>query len=275
MNFFSNRGYYSFFLLASPSFLDFVVVFKVFNLIFFGVDEWRFVVWFGTGIVHSEFRPCRVLGVSQIKIPVICTTMSATPVFDALSDDTLSALSENSRACIERFCKYEAASEPERSELLLNPNQYVNHCGFFGPMPPNHVPQSPPCCVTHRHVLAAVLVLLYERPGGRGGLRVLLTTRSKELRSHPGQTALPGGKVDKSDAGVVETAVSFYSSKLPPHLHTYFIIAPCERRKIDRSEFFFFGLICTVQGSKRGSRFSVTLSARPYALHTRAIRLTE
>lgn len=52
--------------------------------------------------------------------------------------------------------------------------------------------------------------MLYERPGGRGGLRVLLTTRSKELRSHPGQTALPGGKVDKTDAGVVETAVSVF-----------------------------------------------------------------
>ena len=60
-------------------------------------------------------------------------------------------------------------------------------------------------------MLAAVLVVLYERPGSRGGLRVLLTTRSKELRSHPGQTALPGGKVDKTDAGVVETAVSISS----------------------------------------------------------------
>jgi coenzyme A diphosphatase NUDT7 len=55
-------------------------------------------------------------------------------------------------------------------------------------------------------VRAAVLVLLYER-AGQGGLRVLLTTRSKELRSHPGQTALPGGKVDQSDAGVIDTAV--------------------------------------------------------------------
>ena len=57
---------------------------------------------------------------------------------------------------------------------------------------------------------AAVLVLLYERAGG---LRVLLTTRSRELRSHPGQTALPGGKVDQSDAGVVETAVSSFIAK--------------------------------------------------------------
>jgi len=58
----------------------------------------------------------------------------------------------------------------------------------------------------------AVLVLLYEREGG--GLRVLLTTRSKELRSHPGQTALPGGIVDESDGGVVQTAVSPYSNSL-------------------------------------------------------------
>ena len=71
-------------------------------------------------------------------------------------------------------------------------------------------------------MLAAVLVVLYERPGGRGGLRVLLTTRSKELRSHPGQTALPGGKVDKTDASVVETAVSI-SSKVDCPI--YLIIA--------------------------------------------------
>ena len=52
---------------------------------------------------------------------------------------------------------------------------------------------------------AAVLILLYER---EGRIHVLLTTRSKELRSHPGQTALPGGKVDKEDGDVIETAVS-------------------------------------------------------------------
>ena len=50
-----------------------------------------------------------------------------------------------------------------------------------------------------------MLILLYERAGK---IHVLLTTRSKELRSHPGQTALPGGKVDKEDGDVIETAVS-------------------------------------------------------------------
>ena len=72
-----------------------------------------------------------------------------------------------------------------------------------------------------------MLVLLYEREGG--GLRVLLTTRSKELRSHPGQTALPGGIVDESDGGVVQTAVSPF---VPPYMYCFiayrvFVRAAC------------------------------------------------
>lgn len=54
-------------------------------------------------------------------------------------------------------------------------------------------------------MVAAVLVLLYEKAGS---LRVLLTTRSKSLRSHPYQTALPGGKFDEEDADMTTTAVS-------------------------------------------------------------------
>jgi peroxisomal coenzyme A diphosphatase NUDT7 len=53
----------------------------------------------------------------------------------------------------------------------------------------------------------AVLILLFEL-NKDGYLRVLLTTRSKSLRSHPGQTALPGGKVDPSDKNAIATAVS-------------------------------------------------------------------
>ena len=73
-----------------------------------------------------------------------------------------------------------------------------------------------------------MLVLLYERGGGGGGLRVLLTTRSKELRSHPGQTALPGGKVDEGDAGIVEAAVSLclLSPTLPPTPTPFFLVSP-------------------------------------------------
>ena len=79
-----------------------------------------------------------------------------------------------------------------------------------------------------------MLVLLYERAGG---LRVLLTTRSKELRSHPGQTALPGGKVDEGDAGVVETAVSLSSFSL-------LLVPLCDRAgplTTPRHFFFWFG----------------------------------
>ncbi|GAA5988991.1 hypothetical protein JCM10908_006260 [Rhodotorula pacifica] len=45
--------------------------------------------------------------------------------------------------------------------------------------------------------LAAVLVLLHLNP--RGELAVTLTTRSKHLRSHPGETALPGGRWEEGD----------------------------------------------------------------------------
>ncbi|KAF6754502.1 NUDIX hydrolase [Ephemerocybe angulata] len=69
--------------------------------------------------------------------------------------------------------------------------------------------------------LAAVLVLLYEHDGE---LRVLLTTRSKELRTHAGQTALPGGKADAEDIDFVHTARREASEEvaLPqdsPHIH--------------------------------------------------------
>ncbi|KAH8831406.1 NUDIX hydrolase domain-like protein [Flagelloscypha sp. PMI_526] len=53
--------------------------------------------------------------------------------------------------------------------------------------------------------LAAVLVLIFEKDDH---LRVLLTTRSKELRTHSGQTALPGGKVDEPpDTSFLDTAL--------------------------------------------------------------------
>ena len=61
----------------------------------------------------------------------------------------------------------------------------------------------------------AVLILLFER---EGSLRVLLTTRSKKLRSHPGQTALPGGKYDETDESLVATAVRLILLVVSPPL---------------------------------------------------------
>jgi len=76
--------------------------------------------------------------------------------------------------------------------------------------------------------VAAVLVLLYERAGE---LRVLLTTRSKALRSHPGQTAFPGGKFDDADLNFVQTAYREANEEvsLPlasPHIHTLCTLEP-------------------------------------------------
>ncbi|BGP34657.1 hypothetical protein JCM10296v2_006479 [Rhodotorula toruloides] len=54
--------------------------------------------------------------------------------------------------------------------------------------------------------LAAVLLLLHLNR--RGELSVTLTTRSKKLRSHPGETALPGGRWEEGDGeGGVWTAL--------------------------------------------------------------------
>lgn len=56
--------------------------------------------------------------------------------------------------------------------------------------------------------LAAVLVLLFEK---HGHLRVLLTTRAKQLRTHGGETSLPGGKMEDGDRDIITTAVSLGS----------------------------------------------------------------
>jgi peroxisomal coenzyme A diphosphatase NUDT7 len=55
--------------------------------------------------------------------------------------------------------------------------------------------------------------VLYEK---FGLIRVLLTTRSKLLRHHPGQTAFPGGRVDESDHDMFETAVGLTRTRLLP-----------------------------------------------------------
>lgn len=44
---------------------------------------------------------------------------------------------------------------------------------------------------------AAVLLPVWMQPGGA---RVILTKRSSHLQHHPGQVALPGGKIDPGDA---------------------------------------------------------------------------
>lgn len=51
---------------------------------------------------------------------------------------------------------------------------------------------------------AAVLFGVVPRPGD---IRLILTTRTADLRAHAGQVALPGGKVDPEDADPIATAL--------------------------------------------------------------------
>jgi 8-oxo-dGTP pyrophosphatase MutT (NUDIX family) len=52
---------------------------------------------------------------------------------------------------------------------------------------------------------AAVLIALVESNTG-DGLQVLLTKRASHLRHHPSQVSFPGGKVEKEDNSLVDTA---------------------------------------------------------------------
>ena len=51
--------------------------------------------------------------------------------------------------------------------------------------------------------IAAVLFPLIEK---NSQLNVILTTRSKNVPSHPGQVCFPGGKLDKVDKNIIECA---------------------------------------------------------------------
>ncbi|KAF3448061.1 hypothetical protein FNV43_RR08769 [Rhamnella rubrinervis] len=60
-------------------------------------------------------------------------------------------------------------------------------------------------CVNWRERRAAVLICLFE--GSQGELRVILTKRSMNLASHPGDVALPGGKMEETDEDDTATAL--------------------------------------------------------------------
>ena len=68
---------------------------------------------------------------------------------------------------------------------------------------------SSPSSIDYPHSkFAAVLIILFE--GASGELEVLLTTRATSMRTHGGQTALPGGKADDGEDSPTETAVCLF-----------------------------------------------------------------
>ncbi|CDO76996.1 hypothetical protein BN946_scf184298.g23 [Trametes cinnabarina] len=132
-----------------------------------------------------------------------------------VATEVLDSLTPQIRTCIERLRSHQS----EEVNLFVCPIASLLSWSLKKPWCSSNYPSTK---------LAAVLVLLFERAGE---LRVLLTTRSKSLRSHPGQVALPGGKMDVTDADVFETAYREAHEEvgLPrhyPHTHTICTLRP-------------------------------------------------
>ncbi len=73
----------------------------------------------------------------------------------------------------------------------------------------------PPCEAAAQLTPAAVLVALVAT---RHGPEIILTQRTSELRHHPGQISLPGGRIEPGDAGPAEAALreAWEEVGLPP-----------------------------------------------------------
>lgn len=83
------------------------------------------------------------------------------------------------------------------SRLLPQPDGV----GVEGAFVPDWMPEKP---FDRPPVAAAVLIGLVQRPDG---LSVLYTERSPDLRSHSGQVAFPGGKIDPTDQDAADAAL--------------------------------------------------------------------
>lgn len=83
------------------------------------------------------------------------------------------------------------------SRLLSQPDGV----GVDGEFVPDWMPEKP---FDRPPVAAAVLIGLVKRPDA---LSILYTERSPELRSHSGQVAFPGGKIDPTDADAAAAAL--------------------------------------------------------------------
>ncbi|GAA5939773.1 NUDIX hydrolase [Sporobolomyces koalae] len=120
--------------------------------------------------------------------------------------------------------------------------ELVHLASYRAPAPSKDDLQRRPYEQLPKKRLAAVLVLVHLSPDGTS-LNVTLTTRSAKLRSHPGETALPGGKFELAqDTYIEQTALREANEEvgLPldaPLLHltnlapytsrTLLIVVPC------------------------------------------------
>jgi 8-oxo-dGTP pyrophosphatase MutT (NUDIX family) len=92
------------------------------------------------------------------------------------------------------------------SRLLASPEP-VAQAALTPDWAPDIPPDRPP-------VPAAVLISLVRRPEG---VSILYTERSPDLRSHSGQIAFPGGKIDPEDSGPGAAAVREAGEEVSMH----------------------------------------------------------
>ena len=101
----------------------------------------------------------------------------------------------------------DALIERITSRLLPRPDGV----GADGDFTPDWIPDKP---IDRPPVLAAVLIGLIRR---LDGISILYTERSPDLRSHSGQIAFPGGKIDATDADAADAALREASEEVALH----------------------------------------------------------
>lgn len=88
------------------------------------------------------------------------------------------------------------------------------------------LPQFDPSEAIKTHRKAAVLIGLVER---RHGLNVIFTERARHLRHHPGQISFPGGKYERFDKNLKQTAIRETNEEIgikPDHINIIGELAP-------------------------------------------------
>ncbi|XXG61494.1 hypothetical protein AAC387_Pa05g0092 [Persea americana] len=129
---------------------------------------------------------------------------TATPPLSTLMES--SSGSQRLRALAQQLRLYKPPPSPpssdddeEEEKRQESARKVVSQLGFAEsaapiPNPPKFTPKR-----------AAVLICLFE--GDAGDLRVILTKRSRNLSTHSGEVALPGGKAEEGDADDCATAM--------------------------------------------------------------------
>ncbi|XP_077245618.1 nudix hydrolase 15, mitochondrial-like isoform X1 [Tasmannia lanceolata] len=118
----------------------------------------------------------------------------------------------------------QSLTEKLKFNTLESRRDTISHLGVLETLPEN---PHPPHVAGVRERRAAVLVCLFE--GHQGELRVILTKRSENLSTHPGEVALPGGKMEEGDEDDSATALREAKEEIgldPSHVRIVAFLEP-------------------------------------------------